>query len=79
MGPGEERISASWTDARDAFAYGEEGSVFVRRIGEEEAVDVTASHRAREADDETDTEGGGTARVARGGCGRQGRHRRRSE
>jgi dipeptidyl aminopeptidase/acylaminoacyl peptidase len=46
MGPSEERITARWTEARDAFAYADEGSVFVRRIGEDEAVDVTASHRA---------------------------------
>jgi len=44
-GPGEERINVNWTDARDAYAYSEGGSVFVRRIGEEKPVDVTASHR----------------------------------
>ena len=42
---GEERLNVAWNDARDAFAYGEEGSVFVRRLGEDEAVDVTESHR----------------------------------
>jgi dipeptidyl aminopeptidase/acylaminoacyl peptidase len=46
IAPREERINVSWTDARDAFAYSDEGSVFVRRVGEEEEpVDVTASHR----------------------------------
>lgn len=47
IGPREERINASWTDARDAFAYSDDGSVFVRRVDEEEPVDVTASHRTR--------------------------------
>ncbi len=51
-GPGEERISVSWTEARDAFAYSEDGSVFVRRIGEEEAIDVTEAHRTAVEDAE---------------------------
>ena len=42
---GEDRMSATWNAARDAFAYGERGSVFVRRLGEDEAVDVTEGHR----------------------------------
>ncbi len=51
MGPDEERINVSWTEDRDAFAYSEDGSVFVRRIGEEEAVDVTEAHRTNAEDD----------------------------
>ncbi|MGD8818172.1 MAG: hypothetical protein PVJ51_13375, partial [Acidobacteriota bacterium] len=43
--PRDERINVDWTEARDAFAYSDEGSVFVRRIGEDEAVDVTTAHR----------------------------------
>ena len=50
MGPSEERINVDWTDARDAFAYSEDGSVFVRRLGDEEAEDVTEGHRATESD-----------------------------
>ena len=42
---GEQRMSVTWNEARDAFAYGERGSVFVRRLDEDEAVDVTADHR----------------------------------
>ena len=42
---GEERLNVAWNDARDAFAYAEEGSVFVQRLNEEEAVDVTEGHR----------------------------------
>ena len=42
---GEERMNATWNDARDAFAYADDGSVYVRRLDEEEAVDVTADHR----------------------------------
>ncbi len=59
MGPGEERINARWTEARDAFAYPDEGSVFVRRIGEEEAVDVTAAHRAPKEEESEGAEPGG--------------------
>jgi dipeptidyl aminopeptidase/acylaminoacyl peptidase len=67
MGPGEERINVSWTDARDAFAFSKEGSVFVRRIGEDEAVDVTASHRkaAKPAETGNAVEGGDAPRERR--------------
>ena len=51
---GEERMNVTWNDARDAFAYADDGSVYVRRIGEEDAVDVTADHRG----DPPDTEAG---------------------
>ena len=51
---GEERMNVVWNDARDAYAYGERGSVYVRRLDEDEAVDVTQGHRgpAPEPDDE---------------------------
>ena len=42
---GEERMNVSWSEARDAFAYAEDGSVFVRWLEEDDAVDVTADHR----------------------------------
>ncbi|MDE2875585.1 MAG: prolyl oligopeptidase family serine peptidase [Gemmatimonadota bacterium] len=42
---GEQRMNVTWNEARDAFAYDERGSVFVRRLDEDEAVDVTAGHR----------------------------------
>ncbi len=63
---GEERLSANWNAARDAFAYSERGSVFVRRLGEDEAVDVTAEHRGP-ADEGGSAEGEGAA--GRGGAG----------
>ena len=74
MGPREERINASWTEARDGFAYAEEGSVFVRRIGEEEAVDVTAAHRTEEAegDDAADDPGAGDRTGGGRGAGGRG-------
>lgn len=56
MGPGEDRINVSWTDDRDAFAYSKDGAVLVRRIGEEEAMDVTATHRAPEKDADADAD-----------------------
>lgn len=48
--PTEERFSVEWNDAGDAFAYAEEGAVFVRDVDAEEAVDVTAGHREVEGD-----------------------------
>jgi len=45
---GEERMAVTWNDARDAFAYSEDGSVFVGRLDEDDAVDVTAGHRGPE-------------------------------
>ncbi|MXX71152.1 MAG: S9 family peptidase, partial [Gemmatimonadetes bacterium] len=56
---GEERMNVTWNDARDAFAYADDGSVYVRRLDEDEAVDVTADHRGDPpADAGTDAEGG---------------------
>ena len=59
---GEERMNVTWNDARDAFAYSEDGSVFVRRLDEDEAVDVTAGHRG----DAAEAEGGAAEGEARG-------------
>ena len=59
---GEERMNVTWNDARDAFAYADDGSVYVRRLDEDEAVDVTADHRGDPpADAGTDAEGGDDA------------------
>ena len=51
---GEERMNVTLNDARDAFAYADDGSVYVRRLDEDEAVDVTADHRG----DPPDTDAG---------------------
>ena len=67
---GEDRMSANWNAARDAFAYGERGSVFVRRLGEDEAVDVTAGHRGPA--DEGDGAEAGDAANRGGGAGGTG-------
>ena len=69
MGPADERISAQWTEARDAFAYGEDGAVFVRRLGEQEAVDATASHRRPAQDEEETVAGAAAAGGGEGGGG----------
>ncbi|MCY3612422.1 MAG: prolyl oligopeptidase family serine peptidase [Gemmatimonadetes bacterium] len=61
---GEERMAVTWNDARDAFAYSEDGSVFVRRLDADEAVDVTAGHRGEP--EPADAAGGG---AAAGGAG----------
>jgi dipeptidyl aminopeptidase/acylaminoacyl peptidase len=50
MGPSDERIDVDWSDPRDAFAYAEEGAVFVRRVADSAAVDVTADYRRLEGD-----------------------------
>ncbi len=60
---GEERLEVAWNESRDAFAYADEGAVFVRRVNEDEAVDVTANHRG-DADEpdcppDADAEAGG--------------------
>ena len=47
---GEERLNVDWNEARDAYAYTEEGSVFVRRLDDEEAEKVTEDHEAAEGD-----------------------------
>ena len=44
--PSEERVSVDWNEARDAYAFSEEGAVLVRELGEDEARDVTEGHRA---------------------------------
>ena len=43
--PTEERVSVDWNEARDAYAFSEEGAVLVRRLSEDEARDVTEGHR----------------------------------
>ena len=65
---GEERLTVSWNDARDAFAYGDDGSVFVRRLDEDEAIDVTERHRVGTAGSQSDS-GGGERPGAGGGSG----------
>ena len=62
---GEDRLSATWNAARDAFAYGERGSVFVRRLDEDEAVDVTADHRGGAADEGDEAEPGNDREAGR--------------
>ena len=66
---GEDRMSATWNAARDAFAYGERGSVFVRRLGEDEAVDVTEGHRGGDGSDGAEA---GDASNRGGGAGGTG-------
>ena len=66
---GQQRMNVTWNDARDAFAYGERGSAFVRRLDEGEAVDVTAGHRGPVDEGGDGTEAGNA--VGRGG-GRTG-------
>jgi dipeptidyl aminopeptidase/acylaminoacyl peptidase len=41
----QERVSAEWNEDRDAYAFVEEGAVFVHELGEDEARDVTEGLR----------------------------------
>jgi dipeptidyl aminopeptidase/acylaminoacyl peptidase len=50
MGPTEERLAVSWSEAGDAFAYAEDGAVFVRELAQAEATDVTEGYRDVEGD-----------------------------
>lgn len=43
--PSEERVDVTWNEARDAYAYTEDGAVFVRSLGDETAEDVTEGLR----------------------------------
>lgn len=43
--PTEERVTVRWNEARDAFAYADEGAVFVGGLDTEEPTDVTDGHR----------------------------------
>ena len=46
----EERTGVSWTEARDAFAFADSGSVFVRRLDDDALVDVTENYRTAGSD-----------------------------
>lgn len=48
--PTEDRIDVRWTQARDAFAYAEDGAVSVRRVDEDEPIEVTEGLRTLPGD-----------------------------
>lgn len=48
--PSEERISANWSATGHAYAYSEDGAVFVRSLDADEPVDITDGHRSVEGD-----------------------------
>lgn len=48
--PSEERVTVRWNEARDTYAYADEGAVFVRALGDEEPQDVTEGLRRMEGD-----------------------------
>lgn len=50
IAPTEERVRALWNEARDSWAYADEGAVFVRSIGEDEARELTESVRTLPGD-----------------------------
>lgn len=50
VAPSEDRVQVEWNDARDAYAFVEEGAVMVRRLGEDEPIDVTEGHRDQPGD-----------------------------
>ena len=49
----EQRLRPVWSEAGDAFAYNDEGSVFVRHLSADSAVDLTERHRTPLAEDDS--------------------------
>jgi dipeptidyl aminopeptidase/acylaminoacyl peptidase len=50
VAPSEERLTAIWNEARDAYAYAHEGAVMVRRLDSDEGEDVTEGLRTLSGD-----------------------------
>jgi dipeptidyl aminopeptidase/acylaminoacyl peptidase len=48
--PTEERVAVEWNEARDRYAYAEDGAVFARALDEDEGRDVTEGHRTEPGD-----------------------------
>ena len=48
--PAEDRLTVTWNEARDAYAYADDGAVFVRALTDAEARDVTEGHRSEAGD-----------------------------
>jgi dipeptidyl aminopeptidase/acylaminoacyl peptidase len=48
--PSEDRVAVEWNEARDRYAYSEEGAVFVRELDDEEGRHVTEGHRTQVGD-----------------------------
>lgn len=57
LGPVERRVSPEWTEAADAFAWAEDGSVFVRDLRADSAVDITERYRRPDTAGAEDTAG----------------------
>ena len=55
--PSEDRIGVSWNQSGDAFAFSEDGDVFVQRITETEATNITGSDEESD-EDEADADAG---------------------
>ncbi len=49
----EDRVRPNWNDAGNAFAYSEEGNVFVRTISDEAVANLTEEHRDLVSEDDT--------------------------
>jgi dipeptidyl aminopeptidase/acylaminoacyl peptidase len=52
--PTEDRLSISWNEAGDAFAYSDDGNIYVQGITETEATNVTGSDEEPEDEPEAD-------------------------
>ena len=50
VAPSEDRVEVEWNEARDAYAFVEEGAVMVRRVGEDAPRHVTEGHRDQPGD-----------------------------
>ncbi len=50
IAPSEERVNVEWNDARDAYAYSDDGAVHVRALDDDEPRDVTEGLRLMDGD-----------------------------
>lgn len=50
IAPSEERVNVEWNEARDAYAYSDEGAVHVRALDDDEPRDVTEGLRLMDGD-----------------------------
>ena len=49
----ERRVNPNWNTAGDAFVYAEEGNVFLRKLEEDSAVNLTEQHRGSVSEDDS--------------------------
>jgi dipeptidyl aminopeptidase/acylaminoacyl peptidase len=53
VAPSERRTNPNWNKAGDAFVYSEEGNVFLRKLEEDSAANLTEQHRGSVSEDDS--------------------------